>query len=320
MTSTLPPRHSPSSSSTRSTARPDRRRRHRRLQRHRRRHLLRPDHRGADGGTTGGRFSGCGSLGGALAFAGAMAYAELAALRPRAGGEYVLLARRVRPARGVPHRMDLVRRRLLRRDRGQRRRRSRTMSAGSSRQPPTRRRSSPFRCRFVPLIVSRQAIVALVPIAVLSFIHIRGLGPGRIVQNVLAALKASALAIDHRAGFHGIGGGASGDRDAASRTAVPSRGMLLALVPVMFSYSGWNAAVVCRRGDPRSRPQCAARARPRHRHRHRDLCRAERAVSVRRCRLAAACRAAGAAARRRGRAAVRRRRPATPSPCSRSSA
>ena len=30
-------------------------------------------------------------LGGALAFAGAMAYAELAALRPRAGGEYVYL-------------------------------------------------------------------------------------------------------------------------------------------------------------------------------------------------------------------------------------
>ena len=29
--------------------------------------------------------------GGALAFAGAMAYAELAALRPRAGGEYVYL-------------------------------------------------------------------------------------------------------------------------------------------------------------------------------------------------------------------------------------
>ena len=30
-------------------------------------------------------------LGGLLAFAGAMAYAELAALRPRAGGEYVYL-------------------------------------------------------------------------------------------------------------------------------------------------------------------------------------------------------------------------------------
>src|SRR5215217_4473234 len=36
-------------------------------------------------------FLGVWIAGGALAFAGAMAYAELAALRPRAGGEYVYL-------------------------------------------------------------------------------------------------------------------------------------------------------------------------------------------------------------------------------------
>src|SRR5690606_5669950 len=36
-------------------------------------------------------FLGIWLVGGALAFAGAMAYAELAALRPRAGGEYVYL-------------------------------------------------------------------------------------------------------------------------------------------------------------------------------------------------------------------------------------
>ena len=36
-------------------------------------------------------FLGAWLAGGALAFAGAMAYAELAALRPRAGGEYVYL-------------------------------------------------------------------------------------------------------------------------------------------------------------------------------------------------------------------------------------
>ena len=58
--------------------------------------------------------------GGALAFAGAMAYAELAALRPRAGGEYVYLRVGVRAARRIPDRLDLVRRRLLRRDRRQR--------------------------------------------------------------------------------------------------------------------------------------------------------------------------------------------------------
>src|SRR5262245_24994269 len=40
------------------------------------------------------------TLGGALAFAGAMAYAELAALRPHAGGEYVYLRDAYGPAAG----------------------------------------------------------------------------------------------------------------------------------------------------------------------------------------------------------------------------
>ena len=44
------------------------------------------------------RFCSSGSLGGALAFAGAMAYAELAALRPHAGGEYVYLREAFGPA------------------------------------------------------------------------------------------------------------------------------------------------------------------------------------------------------------------------------
>jgi APA family basic amino acid/polyamine antiporter len=39
-------------------------------------------------------------VGGALAFAGAMAYAELAALRPRAGGEYVYLREAYGPIAG----------------------------------------------------------------------------------------------------------------------------------------------------------------------------------------------------------------------------
>ena len=40
------------------------------------------------------------AVGGALAFAGAMAYAELAALRPHAGGEYVYLRDAYGPAAG----------------------------------------------------------------------------------------------------------------------------------------------------------------------------------------------------------------------------
>jgi APA family basic amino acid/polyamine antiporter len=91
----------------------------------------------------------------------------------------------------------------------------------------------------LPLIVSRRAIVALAAIAVLCFIHIRGLGPGRIVQNALAGLKAAALAAIIALGFT-VGSGSTAA--IASGSAVPLSGMLLALVPIMFTYSGWNAA------------------------------------------------------------------------------
>ena len=181
-------------------------------------------------------------LGGALAFAGAMAYAELSALRPRAGGEYVYLREAFGPARRIPYRVDVVCRRIFRRHRGQRCRGRglyRAIRAGSRRHDADR---DHCRLPLIPLVVSRKALVALVPIAVLSLIHIRGLGPGRVVQNVLAGLKASALALIIALGFM-IGSGASGGCRPRPRRLSRSPGMLLALVPIMFTYSGWNAAV-----------------------------------------------------------------------------
>ena len=67
----------------------------------------------------------------------------------------------------------------------------------------------------------------------------RGLGPGRLVQNVLAAIKVSALVLLVALGF-AIGRGPS--RTIAAPGDVGPARFLLALVPVMFSYSGWNAA------------------------------------------------------------------------------
>jgi basic amino acid/polyamine antiporter, APA family len=178
-------------------------------------------------------------LGGALAFAGAMAYAELSALRPRAGGEYVYLREAFGPLAAFLTGWT-------------------SFVAGFSgaiaasavavadyvgRFVPAAADATPIftvPVPLVPLIVSRKALVALVPIAVLSFIHIRGLGPGRIVQNALAGLKAGALALIIALGFM-IAGGTTGGSSAA--TALPISGMLLALVPIMFTYSGWNAAV-----------------------------------------------------------------------------
>ena len=177
-------------------------------------------------------------LGGGLAFAGAMAYAELAAVRPRAGGEYVYLRDAFGPlaafltgwtsfvagfsgaiAAGAVALADYV-----------------------GRFVPAAANSTPI---FVvpipglPLIVSPRAVVAIVAITALSLIHMRGLGPGSFVQNVLAATKVTALVVFVALGF-ALGSGSMAHVQGGG--TFPVEGLLLALVPVMFSYSGWNAA------------------------------------------------------------------------------
>ncbi|MFN8061827.1 MAG: amino acid permease [Vicinamibacterales bacterium] len=178
------------------------------------------------------------ALGGALALAGAMSYAELAALRPRAGGEYVYL----REAFGAPAAFltgwtsfvagfsgaiaasavglaDYI---------------GRFLPAAADRSPLL---SVPV--PFAPLVVSRQSLVALTAIAALSFIHVRGLGPGRLVQNTLAVLKTTGLVLLVALGLT-LGHGSLSHF--AAPGPVPVSSWVLALVPIMFSYSGWNAA------------------------------------------------------------------------------
>jgi APA family basic amino acid/polyamine antiporter len=87
--------------------------------------------------------------------------------------------------------------------------------------------------------VSRQSIVAIAAIALLSLVHMRGVGPGRVMQNILAGLKISALLVLIALGLS-IGEGSLSHLGDGGPMA--PGGWLLALVPVMFSYSGWNAA------------------------------------------------------------------------------
>ena len=91
----------------------------------------------------------------------------------------------------------------------------------------------------VPLIISPRNLVALLAIALLTVAHVRGLGVGRSVQNLLAGAKVLALVLFLAAGFafgHGESAGV------AAPTGVAPVGWLLALIPVMYAYSGWNAA------------------------------------------------------------------------------
>jgi APA family basic amino acid/polyamine antiporter len=177
--------------------------------------------------------------GGALAFAGAMAYAELSALRPRAGGEYVYL----REAYGPLAAFQTGWTSFVAGFTGAIAASAVALAGYLGRFVPAAADATPIftvPLPLLPLIVSRRSIVALATIAILSFIHIRGLGPGRIVQNVLAGLKASALVAIIALGFT-IGTGSPAAITAGAGVSVS--GMLLALVPIMFTYSGWNAAV-----------------------------------------------------------------------------
>jgi APA family basic amino acid/polyamine antiporter len=179
-------------------------------------------------------------LGGILAFAGAMAYAELAALRPKSGGEYVDLREAFGPqaafltgwtsfvagfsgaiAASALFLADAI---------------GRFFPVVADRTPIIE-----IPIPFASLVLTNQTLVALVAIAALSFVHMRGLGPGRIVHNVLAGLKVSGILIFIALGLS-LGSGTWANLSSSHEVTAPATGWLLALIPVMFSFSGWNAA------------------------------------------------------------------------------
>jgi len=160
--------------------------------------------------------------GGALAFAGAMAYAELATVRPRAGGEYVYL--------------DAAFGRLTAFLSGW----TSFVAGFSGAIAASATVFAFYLSRFVPAASRHSSIVAVALIAAMAWVHIRGLGPGRAVGNVLATLKVTALVLFVVLGI-AIGRG-SVTNFQATTGPVHATTWLLALVPVMFTYTGWNAA------------------------------------------------------------------------------
>jgi APA family basic amino acid/polyamine antiporter len=177
--------------------------------------------------------------GGALAFAGAMAYAELAALRPKAGGEYVYLdAAYGRVAAfltgwtsfvagfsgAIAANAFFIPIYLAR------------FIPGVDNQTPIFTIPLPY----VPLTFSTHTLVALASVWLLAAIHIRGVGPGRVMMNVLAALKVTAFMLFVLAGF-AFGTGAFSNVT-SSAGGLSASNWLFAFIPVMLAYSGWNAS------------------------------------------------------------------------------
>ena len=179
--------------------------------------------------------------GGVLAFMGAIAYAELAALRPKAGGEYVYLREAFGPLAGFLTGWT-------------------SFVAGFSGALAA---SAVFLIvtlnRFIPGVANDTALLAIpIPgtsnavtfsihtlaasavIIIAALIHIRGVGPGRITSNVLTTLKIVSLVVF--IGFGLTAGTGTPANITQSVGPVTATGFLFAFIPVMFTYSGWNAA------------------------------------------------------------------------------
>jgi len=158
--------------------------------------------------------------GGALAFFGALAYAELAARRPLAGGEYVYL----RESFGNVAAFLTGWTSFVAGFSG-------AIAAGAM-------GVTVYADRFVPGVANSK-VVAIVVIALLAAIHARGVGPGRTLQRALTAIKVAGLVA-----FVAVAGALGDHAITAPPVAepVPLSALLLAMIPVMFSYSGWNAA------------------------------------------------------------------------------
>ena len=179
--------------------------------------------------------------GGVLAFMGAMAYAELAALRPKAGGEYVYLREAFGPLAGfltgwtsfvagftgamAASAVFLI----VTLDR---------FIPGVANGTPLLAIPIPFTSNAVTFSIHTLAASAVIIVAAL--IHIRGVAHGRIASNVLTTFKIVSLVVF--IGFGLTAGTGTPSNVMQSVGPVTTTGFLFALIPVMFTYSGWNAA------------------------------------------------------------------------------
>jgi APA family basic amino acid/polyamine antiporter len=163
-------------------------------------------------------------LGGAVALAGALSNGELGGLFPRSGGEYVYLREAYGPSLGflsgwtsfwIAFPGSIA-----------------SLAAGLG---ATVASMLGWEGSWAPRAVGAAAIIAL------TVVNAMGLRPGKWTQNILSVVKLAVFAgllalgaLVHHAGPSGL-----------TPFFVPgdtAGGIATALIPVLFAYSGWNAA------------------------------------------------------------------------------
>ena len=177
--------------------------------------------------------------GGGLALAGALSYAQLSRRWPAAGGEYIYLSNAYGPTAGFLSGWT-------------------SLIAGFSGAvafaavalasylgtyfPTLASDHALFSLNFFvgTFTVSPRALTAALIIVIFAVLHACNLGAGKITQNALAFLILGIVGAFCVFGF-AVG---TGSWTHFHSPNLPFRPMnwLVALIPIMFSYSGWNAA------------------------------------------------------------------------------
>lgn len=171
--------------------------------------------------------------GGIIAMAGAMTFAELGVVMPRAGGHYAYLREALHPLLGFLYGWALLF----------------MIETGAIAAV-----SITF-AEYTLRLVGRDGVGAL-PLAVTAIVVVGGINalgvkPGSRVLNLFVVLKVAALALLIGLGLFlpggEAGGVAGGVPSAVAPTGVESGGVALwafgaALIPVMFSFGGWQNA------------------------------------------------------------------------------
>ena len=178
-------------------------------------------------------------VGGALALAGAMSYAQLGRMWPWAGGEYIYLSKAYGPTAGFLSGWT-------------------SLIAGFSGAVAANSVGLVlYLGHYFPSLASDHALLSLnfhigalnfsprsltaaVFIIVFALLHACNLGAGKLTQNALAFFIVAIIVLFCVLGF-ALGSGSWSHFHSTPVAFHPSN-WLLALILVMFSYSGWNAA------------------------------------------------------------------------------
>ena len=168
------------------------------------------------------------AAGGAIALAGSLAYAELGSLFPRAGGQYVYLREAYHPLVGFLYGWALL---LL-------------IECGAIAAVAIT--FAQYALRLVGRPDAPALPLAIAAIVVVSAINYFGVKPGSRVLNVFVVLKVAALAVLIGAGFLLAPAGPGPAAASGTEPAGASGPLLLlfgaALIPILFSYGGWQNA------------------------------------------------------------------------------